>query len=86
MKVIHKHYISIREDVTLSLPMGYKILKVDAQNSDVVMWVLADIDNEKIDVSFSVFGTGWVIPETVGEYIGTALCGALVWHVFKGES
>lgn len=89
MKKIYKYSIFITDQFTLSLPKGYKILKIDIQNSMPSLWALVDSDKvvELEDCKFYVFGTGNKLPDDVDQliYIDSFQMsnGKLVWHLFQ---
>jgi len=85
MKIIYKHYISFQESFELELNKGYKILNVGLQNRAICIWVLLDTECEKVKAIFSVFGTGWSLPELSMSHIGTVQIEPLVWHVFQHD-
>ncbi len=70
---------------TVSMPAGAVVLSAAAQNGDICIWALVDRDAERNDRKFTVHGTGWVLPDEPGKFIGTVLLddGALVFHVFE---
>jgi len=82
MKTIHKHILT-NDKVILALPIGYEILAVGGQGGSAAMWVLGDVAATTVRVSFSLYGTGWDVPNTPGKYLGTCQLPPLVWHVFE---
>lgn len=71
---------------SLEMPVGARILSVQAQRGAPQMWILVDPDAQYEIVWFRVLGTGHELPEGVGlEYVGTwqAGGGELVWHLFR---
>jgi hypothetical protein len=67
---------------TIDIPRT--VLHVAARNINTVeLWAL-DIGGPSIARTFSVFGTGWEVPEHA-VHIGTAVVpdGTLSWHLFE---
>ena len=72
----------------LLMPVGAKVLTVQAQGRWLSLWALVDEApslHPKESRAFAVYGTGNPIPEDPGEYIATVQthAGDLVWHVFE---
>lgn len=82
MKVIYKY--SVTQSFTLQLPKGAKVLHVECQGSDPMMWVEQETMHQKETRHFTVFGTGHKIPEGINfSYIGTFLMLPFVWHLYE---
>ena len=89
MKVIWKYQIQAATEQQIFLPKNSIVLTCQAQQDVPHIWVLVDID-EKITEprTFFVYGTGQMIQENIGRYVGTFQLtpGTLIFHVFeKGE-
>lgn len=69
----------------LAMPTGAKILSVgaDPATGNPAFWALVDDTQPKEEREFRVFGTGHEIDVPVDWYVGTAICGPFVWHVFE---
>lgn len=69
---------------TLLLPRGAKLLSVHVQLGTPCIWALVDSSNEVVPLPIYVVGTGHVMPDDIGEFIGTFMIDndTLVWHVF----
>ena len=85
MKKIYKYTL---DDACcdIALPLGAKILCVEAQYNTPRIWVLVDPDVEEVEIkSFRYYGTGQRLLENNGVYIGTfQLNGGLyVFHLFE---
>lgn len=83
-KTIWKYDVS--QGGIFHIPIGAKILSVQAQQCDVCLWMLVDPDSKLEQRHFQIYGTGHPIPEIDDlEYIGTAVLNGLplVWHVFE---
>lgn len=74
---------------TLSMPAHAKILHIDNQSETLCMWVLLDTSHSFVPRTFEVHGTGIPVMDQPGselKYLGTALFGRYVWHVFERVS
>jgi hypothetical protein len=68
------------------MPVGAKILSVQAQHNKPTIWALVDPVADKETRRFFVVGTGWPIdPDRLAksEFCGSVQIGAFVWHVFE---
>ncbi len=85
MSTIWKTILSAVDKQTISVPQGARFLTVGAQGSDICLWFLCNPDNAPENRAIRIYGTGHEVPETPGEYIGTALLfdGTLVLHAFE---
>lgn len=83
MKTVWKY--TLTPEATLEMPVGAKILSVQAQQDEVVMWALVDTEAKLEKRGFLVYGTGNQIPYHNVQYLGTAQLseGSLVFHVFE---
>lgn len=67
----------------LGVPLG-DVLYVYAKEPGMVsFWTIADTDRMAQVRSFRVFATGQPLPLEAGRYLGTAVDGPLVWHLFE---
>ena len=93
-KAIFKYKLAVANDQELTMPLGAKILKVDTQHGDIVLWALVSPREQQVLTrKFKVFGTGHPITESndsisrckhldsVQQHSGT-----FVWHVFELDS
>lgn len=64
------------------MPIGSSILTVQAQDGEPTFWALVDPTRESETRTFIVVPTGQPVYKQ-HLYVGTAQCGALVWHVFE---
>ncbi len=85
MKTIWKYTIPIEDEFKLKIPVGYEVLYIGSQGTEVCLWALVETDNEQIEQTFRVFGTGHTIKHEGKDlkYIGTAQLMHYVWHVFR---
>jgi hypothetical protein len=83
-KTIHKYTL---QDVTfLTLQPGAELLHVHEQNGGIRLWVLVDPELPRTVLhQFDVYGTGHVMPNNPGKYIGSVHLQniRLVFHVFE---
>jgi hypothetical protein len=85
MKTIFKYPIKTKTSQLLLIPKGFQILVVKNQFNSIVIWALVDTENQNEEIEIEVHGTGnpiYEIESTKREYLGTAFCDGLVWHVF----
>ncbi len=88
---IWKFPVVIDDSFVLALPVGAKVLSVQAQNDAPNMWVLLDQDTKQPFVNrlFRVYGTGHMIQDRLTlEFIGTfqLMGGRLVFHLFEDRN
>jgi len=84
MKTIWKYEIKIQDDLTLELPVNYKILHFGSQHGRYYIWVLKyGPTKDTMKINFKIVGTGFKINFSTNIYIGTAMDGAFVWHLFQ---
>lgn len=86
-KTIWKFPLETVDRQTVPLPVGAKILTVQAQGEQPRLWAIVDSDAEKVAVEIRIHGTGHELPEDSNRYehLGTyqLASGALVFHVFR---
>lgn len=82
---IYKYPLAITNAQLMYLPEDHKILSVQVQDGQVMMWALVD-DERYSDTKYLIefFGTGHEV-DTEGTFIGTVQLSGFVWHVFGGE-
>jgi hypothetical protein len=80
MKTVWKYPIGFAGDLTM--PEGARPLHVAVQRDTIQMWALVDTERPTVRRTFLACGTGHDIPAN-SVYIGTALMGQFVWHVFE---
>ena len=69
----------------ITVPQGSQILSVNNQDLTPCLWVMVDDERQRTEVIIEVFGTGHKIEVGSGierKFLGTAVCGFFVWHVF----
>jgi len=86
---IFKYTLEITSDQTVQMPQDAQILSVANQNGNLCLWAMVDIDCPPHPRHIEIIGTGLPVPDSQRLFIGTAVIGQFVWHVFeknKGES
>ena len=84
MRTIYKYQLDgIR--TTIDVPFGAKALTVQVLHNGPTLWMLVDTSNTLVSRTFVMCGTGYDVPENIGEYIGTfqEKGGLCVAHVFE---
>lgn len=82
---IYKYRLAEQLSV-VRIPGLQRILGVQTQGEDVVMWAIVDPSAEVKEYLFALVGTGWDFKDgLLGEYVGTVQDESLVWHVFYQE-
>ena len=62
-----------------------KWLDVKVQGDSICVWAIVNHDIPEENYYLYALGTGWPVEKIVGDYIGTVLDGAYVWHVFAAQ-
>ena len=85
MKAIWKFPIPVEDLAEVRIPLGGKILCVQAQHEIPCLWALVDPQEKPELRVFRTYGTGHKIIGDPGHYIGTYQLdgGRLVFHVFE---
>ena len=86
MKVIWKYELEHKgEDAqSIWMPHGAKILDVQMQGKEPVMWALVDSSVPMEERQFLLAWTGEERPDLdIAGYIGTFQAGPMVWHLFE---
>lgn len=75
------------QPIPIEMPKGARILKVGAQNGNLVFWALVDPAAEKVARKFFLIGTGHEMHNVIDSetYLGSAVLGGgeLVLHLFE---
>lgn len=87
MDSIWKFQLEVTDEQLIEMPVDAEILDVQTQNGIPCLWARVDPTAEKIKRSIITHGTGHVVPETTGIYLGSYQMeeGMLVCHVFEGN-
>lgn len=82
-RVVHKVHIN-DEEVSIKTSAGaFKVLTVHEQNGVPTIWYeTLEKPVVPVEVKFITVPTGGRVPDHYA-YIGTAFCGASVWHVYQ---
>lgn len=84
MKTIWKFPLQITARQTLQIPVGAKLLTVQAQGigelSRITLWAEIDDQSPKAGRKIAITGTGHDLP--LGEYVGTVQQHDFVWHIY----
>ena len=82
MKTIYKYTLQVTDFQQISMPANSKMLSVQLQNGELVLWALIDKKNPSRFYIVEIFGTGHEV-DTTRDYVGTVQYPmGLVWHVF----
>ena len=84
-KAIWKFPLHINAEQVIEMPAFSKVLAVQTQRDDAVMWALVDPSAVLESRKFVVAGTGNPLADEAErwDYIGTFQLGWFVWHVFE---
>lgn len=86
MKKIFKYTLEITDYQEIKMPFDAKIISVENQNDNVVIYVEVDADiKTSIPRAFEIIGTGNSYYDKPRNFLGTVVTnnGRLVWHVFE---
>ncbi|OYT14609.1 MAG: hypothetical protein B7C24_17440 [Bacteroidetes bacterium 4572_77] len=85
MRKVYKYVLPIDDHLTIPLPQGAEILKVDTQAGIPCMWALANPEKPSEVRRFRFAGTGHPIEEENLKFIDTFQMdsGSLVFHFFE---
>lgn len=85
MTTIHKYQLAPFESQRIEMPHGAKILSVQAQGDDLVIWAQVAPANSPESRTIQIYGTGMVLDSQPRIHLGTVQMhgGSLVWHVFE---
>lgn len=85
MKTIWNYPFHVNDTVALEMPKEARFLPTVATigGNMLVVWAEVDPDQSTETRILYVVGTGNPIPEHPKQYLGTAIMGPLVWHVYE---
>jgi hypothetical protein len=86
VRKVFKYVLPDDDEFTLPFPAGAKLLHLDCQDNEVVLWALVDPDAPTETRRFRLAGTGHPIETACPlTHIGTVLLmgGKLVFHLFE---
>ena len=86
-KTIWKWKLRVKETQVINMPSGAEVLSIQTQQGSPVLWALVNEDNPLTSRTFATYGTGFIMPENPGKYIGSYQnkLETLVFHVFEQE-
>lgn len=82
MSVIWKYRLDAVRRVAIDMPAGARLVSVQTQDGAGCVWALVDPNAPLVKRIVEVAGTGWDLPNDLGEYVGTFQTGPFVWHLF----
>ena len=85
MRTIWKYEFNDSGFREVDLGRNYKVILIASQHGSPfpTIWIEHNPEEEeRSSVAFQIIGTGHVIPDDY-EHIGSAICGAFVWHIYK---
>lgn len=71
-----------RPKFSVMLPVGYKFLRVNFQDEQLMMWCEVNKDKKAEQANFQCFGTGHPIPPGA-EWLTTFDDGPFVFHLYR---
>jgi hypothetical protein len=84
MNEVWKFPLPLHDAFTIPLPIFSKVLTVQMQGNNPVLWVLVNLDEKVIENrAFRLCGTGHPIDSYWDKYIGTFQDGGFVGHLFE---
>ncbi len=81
---IWKFPVPVADSFAVNMPVGARLLSVQVQHGEPVMWALVDPAASMELRRFHVYGTGHPVGSEAGEFVGTFQIhgGSLVFHLF----
>ncbi|SEG75568.1 DUF7352 domain-containing protein [Sphingobacterium lactis] len=58
MKAIHKFILPMKEESTIEMPYGAKIIKGENQEGFVAIWAIVELDAPNVERNFRLYKTG----------------------------
>ncbi len=91
MKAIWKYYVGPGDGrYEVIMPVRSEVIAVMEQGGQLHVWAEVNIaasgKSEPKPRVFYVVGTGCPVPPKANTYLGSAICGPYVWHVYSGEA
>lgn len=82
---IWKWRLTVTDSQIILMPRGAKILDVQNVKGIASIWALCDPNMECEARQIEIYGTGNIVPDNPGTYIGTFQIaqGELIFHVFE---
>jgi len=87
MTTIWKFSLKVVDSQMVEMPRGATLLCVQVQWHVPCLWVQVDSEQPKEKREILTVGTGHLMPEKIGSYLGSYQLenGALIFHVFEGD-
>jgi len=84
-KRIWKFTFEPTDNIEIEMPKNAEILTVQTQCEQSCIWALVNPKEEKEIRKFRLVGTGHIINDNLGKYIGTfqIMNGQLIFHLFE---
>ncbi len=83
MKTIHKYKIDVGDSVRVQMPSGARVLDVQLQGPQLVLWALVYDDVPMVAHNFAWRGTGHNCEGMrIDSHVGTLQFNGLVFHLF----
>ena len=70
-KAIWKYELEMEELSQVEMPRGARVLSTHDGHLGIFIWALVDPDAEREKRGFHIVGTGHLVPESVGRFVGT---------------
>lgn len=83
MRAVHKYPFTLDDEVSVEMPVGARVIRVDRQNHTNCLWAVVDPGARREARRFYVRGTGHPLPEGSLEHVATWFDGPFVWHMFE---
>ncbi len=79
------HKFKVTSNMVLGIPADARILHVAAQRESAYMWILLDKQAPCVERKFEAYGTGHILPDDPGEFVGSVAVhgGDFIFHVFE---
>lgn len=88
---IWKFELDVTDVQRVRMPAGARLLTAQGQpvmhQTLPMLWALVDPSQPTVERLIALVGTGHPAPDIDDDgsvYVGTAICGLFVWHVFDG--
>lgn len=92
---IWKYELRVTDVQQVEMPAGARLLHVAGQEviewrpgiarHEPMLWAKVDPDTPRVNRLIRLVPTGYPAPDDdESVYVGTAICGGLVWHVYDG--
>jgi len=79
---VHKYPFVIQDEVTMLLPRGAKIVLVETQNGQAMMWCEVLPGFPMVPRNFRIYGTGMIIRSDCA-HVASFQDDVFVWHLYE---